>query len=108
MLDPFCIVKPVKGENYLQIAKSFTKCLRFLLYSVGLYIIANLSVVNAHRECVHLRSSLPVDEYLAEVVFDSENAKYASEKMLCVVDCVESDQVSSKDAFQYGSAPSCW
>ncbi len=81
MLDPFCIVKPVKRENYLQIAKPFTKCLRFLLYRVSLYIIAN--------------RSLPVDEYLAEVVFDSQNAKYASEEVLCVVDCVESDQVSS-------------
>src|SRR5260370_41832360 len=103
MLDPFCIVKPVKGENYLQIAKSFTKCLRFLLYRVSLYIITNLSVVNAHRECVHLRSSLPVDEYLAEVVFDSQNAKYASEEVLCVVVCVESDKVGTENPCQYGS-----
>src|SRR5947209_19863577 len=65
----------------------------------------NLPVVNAHREGVDLHRSLPVDEHLAKIVFDSQDAEYASEEVLCVVDCVESDQVSSKNAFQYGSPP---
>src|SRR5438309_6430324 len=65
----------------------------------------NLPVVNAHREGVDLHRSLPVDEHLAKIVFDSQDAEYASEEMLCIVDCMESNQVSSKNAFQYGSPP---
>ena len=40
--------------------------------------LMNLPVVNAHREGVDLHRSLPVDEYLAKIVFDSQDAEYAS------------------------------
>src|SRR5437016_10866598 len=65
----------------------------------------NLPVVDAHREGVNPYGSFAVDDHLAKIMFDSQDAKYASEEMLCIVDCMESDQVSSKNAFWDGSAP---
>src|SRR2546428_9542527 len=108
MLDSFGIVEPVKGENDLRVAESVAQCLGFLLHSVTLYIISNLPVVDAHRKGVNFHRSFTVDEHLAKIMFNSQDAKYASEKMLRVVDGVESDQVSSQDTLQNRLAPSCW
>src|SRR5690349_22340306 len=108
MLDSFGIVKPVEGENDLETAKFVTKCLDLPLHIVCFHIVANLRVVDAHREGVNLHRSLPVYEHLSKIVFDSQNAKYASEKVLSIVDRMESDQVGSQDAFQNGPTPLCW
>ena len=61
--------------------------------------------MDAHREGVNPYGSFPVDQHLAKIMFDSQDAEYASKEVLCVVDRVESNQVSSKNAFQYGSSP---
>src|SRR6266849_8076244 len=106
MLDPLGIVKPVKRQNDLGVSQSVAKHPGLLLHRVTLHTITNLPVVDAHWERVDLHRSFPVDEHLAKIVLNSQNAKYASEEMLSVVDCMESDQVSPKNPFQYGPTPS--
>src|SRR5712692_5753748 len=107
MLDALGIVKPVKGQYDLKIAELLAQGPGFLLYALGLHTTANLPVVDAHRERVNPYCSFAVYDCLAKIVFDSKDAEYASEKVLCVVDCVESDQIGSNHAFQYIPAPSC-
>src|SRR5213083_851696 len=107
MLDPFRIVKPIQGQDRLDIAECCTELFCLPLHTFALHHFADLSVVDAHGKGVHPDRPLPVDQELAEVVVDSEDTEYASEEVLRVVDRMESYKVSSKDALQDLPAHSC-
>src|SRR6266581_2528702 len=92
MLDPFGIVKPILGQYYLSIAKSLAEPMAFFLDIVARSCTTNLAIINPHWKGVNFYRPFSTNKDLAEAMFLAENSEYASEKVLCVVYCVESYQ----------------
>src|SRR5438309_11666906 len=101
MLDPFGIVKPILGQYYLSIAKSLAEPMALFLDIVTRSCATNLAIVNPHWKGVNFYRPFSTNKDLAEAMFLAENSEYASEKVLCVVYCVECYQIRPKNPFEY-------
>ena len=105
MLDPFGIVKPILGQYYLSIAKSLAEPVALFLDIVVRGCTTDLVIIDTHWKGVNFYRPFSTNKDLAEAMFLAENSEYASEKVLCVVYCVESYQIRPKNPFEYFFAP---
>src|SRR5207247_10541114 len=100
MLDPFRIVKPIQGQDRLDIAECCTELFCLPLHTFALHHFADLSVVHARGKRNYPDRSLTFDQEMTEVVTDSQDTEYAADEELRSVDGMEQYEVSSKDALQ--------
>src|SRR5207249_9813766 len=77
MLDPFRIVKPIQGQDCLDIAECCMELFCLPLHTFALHHFADLSVVDTHGTVVHTARPLPVAHELAEAVVDAEVTAYS-------------------------------